>query len=117
MFLYNSNLKNLKTDFGLTKECAKWNADGMGMEWETSFTGDTQPLRRDDEECRGRNNVEDNATEFIALRETMSSRIVSKDPNIPFAVDRIYVDNTIKIVSYARIWFIYCKTELMNLGI
>lgn len=64
----------------------------VGKEWETSFTGDTRLLRRDDEGCRGRNNVEDNTTEFTALQETMSSRIVSKDSNIPFAVDQIYVE-------------------------
>lgn len=42
----------------------------------------------------------------------MSSRIVSKDPNIPFAVDQIYVEYTIRIVSHTRwIWFTYRQTE------
>ena len=36
------------------------------------------------------NNVENNATGFIALWKMMSSRIVSKDPNIPFDIDQIY---------------------------
>jgi len=36
-------------------------------ERETSFTEDIQLLWQDDEKCRGRNNVEVNATGFIAL--------------------------------------------------
>lgn len=39
---------------------------------------------------RGRNNVEDNATGFIALGEMISLGIVSEDPNIPFVADQIY---------------------------